>query len=88
MSAAAETLPCDTCRTPVDPLRAPRVAHFDDRFCYFCSPECEERFRSAGPAAVPAPRPAPERLLTPLPAASDASETAPEPAEKPGFREP
>jgi Cu+-exporting ATPase len=67
MSALAATLPCSSCRAPVDPLRAPRVAHFDEHFCYFCSPECEEKYRSeepersqarpklpAGPAAEPA----------------------------------
>lgn len=46
MTLAAETLPCAACRALVDPLRAPRVACFDERFVYFCSPECEERFRS------------------------------------------
>jgi cation transport ATPase len=46
MSAAAETLPCSSCLAPVDPLRAPRVACFDERFRYFCTPECEDRFRS------------------------------------------
>lgn len=90
MSSAAGTLPCDSCRTPVDPLRASRVGHFGDRFCYFCSAECEETFRGAGAAPMPAPRPAPERLPTPLPRAAEPG--APEPdasqtLEKPGFRE-
>lgn len=50
--------PCDRCGKPVDPLRAPRVAIFHDRFHYFCSAECREGFdpESSG-AALPAPRP-------------------------------
>lgn len=36
------------CGTPVDPLRAPRVAHRGGRFRYYCSPECfEQRAREA-----------------------------------------
>ena len=50
MSLAAETLPCSMCRAPVDPLRAPRVAHFDEHFCYFCSQECDAKYRHGGPA--------------------------------------
>lgn len=49
MSLAAETLPCSSCRAPVDPLRAPRVAHFDERFQYFCSEECEDKYRAGEP---------------------------------------
>src|SRR3954462_1482599 len=49
MSLAAETLPCSSCRAPVDPLRAPRVAHFDEHFCYFCSLACEEKYRRLEP---------------------------------------
>jgi cation transport ATPase len=64
MSAVAETLPCSNCRAPVDPLRAPRVAHFSERFCYFCSVECESKFRDDAdshprPKAVTAPIEAP-----------------------------
>jgi len=47
MSLAAETVACASCTTAVDPLRAARVAHFDDRFRYFCSPVCEQLFRIA-----------------------------------------
>ncbi len=36
--------PCDTCRKPVDPLRAARVAIFHHQFRYFCSAECREAF--------------------------------------------
>jgi cation transport ATPase len=55
-----QKLPCSTCRARVDPLRAARVAIFDDRFHYFCSPECRVRFvpgtqRSLPPPPVPAP---------------------------------
>jgi len=39
----AKTVPCPVCATPVDPLRAPRVAHRGGRFRYYCSPECYER---------------------------------------------
>ncbi|MDF3067605.1 MAG: Lead, cadmium, zinc and mercury transporting ATPase, partial [Polyangiaceae bacterium] len=49
MSLAAETRPCSSCHAPVDPLRAPRVAHFDERFCYFCSQSCEEKYRAGEP---------------------------------------
>lgn len=45
MNVAAETLPCSGCRAPVDPLRAARVSCFDTRFRYFCSPECQQRYR-------------------------------------------
>ncbi|HTV19563.1 MAG TPA: HAD family hydrolase, partial [Polyangiaceae bacterium] len=53
-------LPCSTCRGRVDPLRAARVAIFDERFHYFCSPECRVRFVPGSPpplaAAVASPR--------------------------------
>jgi len=54
----------------VDPLRAARVAIFRERFRYFCSLECRERYD-------------PEALRTPLPAARrrHAIETAPETGE-------
>lgn len=39
----AATVPCAVCARPVDPLRAPRVAHRAGRFRYYCSPECHER---------------------------------------------
>jgi Cu+-exporting ATPase len=75
MSAAAETLPCSSCLAPVDPLRAPRVAHFDERFRYFCSLECEERFRSGEPVRSEGrPRRTPSGAVTveaPLPSFDD-----------------
>lgn len=73
MSAAAETLPCSTCRAPVDPLRASRVAHFDERFCYFCSPGCEERYRTAEPERSQARPKAVAALQAPLPSFDDPS---------------
>lgn len=47
--------PCATCGVPVDPLRADRVAIFDDRFRYFCSSGCRERFDPVG-MRTPQPR--------------------------------
>lgn len=48
---------CARCAKPVDPLRAARVAIFDDRFRYFCSAECRERYDpSAGRTPLPLPR--------------------------------
>ena len=41
---ARRTLPCSTCTGPVDPLRASRVAIFRERFRYFCSADCRERY--------------------------------------------
>ena len=43
-AAQARTSPCSQCPTPVDPLRAARVAVFGDRFFYFCSAACKEAF--------------------------------------------
>ena len=62
---APQKLPCSTCRGPVDPLRAARVAIFAERFHYFCSPECRVRF-------VPGARPSlpPPPITAPLGAAS------------------
>ncbi|MES1183851.1 MAG: HAD family hydrolase, partial [Myxococcales bacterium] len=72
MSLAAETRPCSTCRAPVDPLRAPRVAHFDEHFCYFCSSACEEKYRSAEPERSQArPKAAAFSVDAPLPSFED-----------------
>ena len=49
MSLAPQTLPCPNCGAAVDPLRAARVAHFDEHFCYFCSAECEDEYRLGEP---------------------------------------
>lgn len=35
---------CATCGSAVDPLRADRVAHVRERFRYFCSSACRERY--------------------------------------------
>ena len=48
------TLPCAGCGTPVDPLRAARVACFGERFKYFCSARCRQHYT-------------PDARLTPLP---------------------
>ncbi|HEY2404979.1 MAG TPA: HAD-IC family P-type ATPase, partial [Polyangiaceae bacterium] len=54
---AEGTLPCSSCGTPVDPLRAARVAFLRERFRYFCSPACRERFdASATGTPLPIPR--------------------------------
>lgn len=70
MSLAAETLPCSSCRAPVDPLRAPRVAHFGERFCYFCSEACEQDYRHGEPARAEARArlsPVPQRVTPSAP---------------------
>jgi Cu+-exporting ATPase len=81
MTPAAETRPCSSCRAPVDPLRAPRVAHFDEHFCYFCSPACEEKYRRLEPErsqarpkiAATAASPAASLADAPLPSFDDPS---------------
>jgi cation transport ATPase len=87
MSAVAETLPCSNCRAPVDPLRAPRVAHFSERFCYFCSVECESKFRD-GADPHPRPKPVTVPVEAPLPSFEDKNWDAelpePEPEPSPG----
>jgi Cu+-exporting ATPase len=58
-----QTLPCSGCGDAVDPLRAARVAVFGERFHYFCSSGCRERFAPSNPplarAATPMAEPAP-----------------------------
>ena len=50
-------LACSTCGTPVDPLRAERVAHVRDRFRYFCSVSCRDRYdMNATGTPLPLPR--------------------------------
>jgi cation transport ATPase len=70
MSLAAETLPCSSCRTAVDPLRAARVACYDDGSRYFCSADCEERYRSGRASTATAPNASPSlepaRPVTPV----------------------
>lgn len=55
---------CAACGTPVDPLRAARVAIFNDKFRYFCSAECREHY---DPASRETPLPVPKRRRTPTP---------------------
>jgi len=54
----ARPLPCATCKTPVDPLRAARVAFIGERFRYFCSADCRARF---DPSSLTTPMPRPRR---------------------------
>jgi P-type Cu+ transporter len=60
---AGRPLPCSTCGGPVDPLRAARVAIFRERFRYFCSAECRERF---SPEGLVTPVPVPRKRTTPV----------------------
>jgi Cu+-exporting ATPase len=53
--APASAVACTSCGSPVDPLRAWRVAFVRERFRYFCSQPCRDRYN-------------PEAILTPLPA--------------------
>jgi cation transport ATPase len=72
------TRPCSTCGKMLDPLRAERVAHIRDRFRYFCSARCRERYdRDAN--VTPLPVPAPRVGHTPLPAVRVAKDAAPAP---------
>jgi P-type Cu+ transporter len=48
-----QKLPCSSCSARVDPLRAPRVAVYAERFHYFCSPECRVRFVPGSPSGAP-----------------------------------
>lgn len=49
---------CATCGGPVDPLRAARVAIIRERFRYYCSAECRDRFDAV---ATQTPLPVPRR---------------------------
>jgi Cu+-exporting ATPase len=64
-------VPCANCGAPTDPLRAPRVAIFRERFRYFCSSECHLAFD-------------PETRLTPLPRPRRRGSEHPFMAEPPG----
>lgn len=66
-------VPCANCATPVDPLRAARVAIFHERFRYFCSPECRASYRAD---SAMTPLPLPRRRKTPATPLA-----APDPAE-------
>jgi Cu+-exporting ATPase len=65
---------CATCGTPVDPLRADRVAHVRDRFRYFCSLACRDRYdMHATGTPLPLPRSDQEELRARMRAAALAS---------------
>ncbi len=64
------SVPCAQCRAAVDPIRAPRVSIYDDSFCYFCSPECQQTFKYRPPIS-------PEHAVTPRDEVSGASLTVP-----------
>lgn len=54
---SAGQVACAQCRAPVDPLRAARVSIYHQRFHYFCSARCHERFDpEAGVTPLPVPR--------------------------------
>lgn len=78
------TVPCGTCATAVDPLRAERVAIYNERFVFFCSAECREGYRPST-SRTPLPRPRDRRsdpgmwLATPTPTLPQQPRT-PEPA--------
>ena len=63
--APRETLvACATCGSAVDPLRAERVAYVRERFRYFCSATCRERYdMNATGTPLPVPRSEHEDLL-------------------------
>ncbi|HYP75439.1 MAG TPA: HAD family hydrolase [Polyangiaceae bacterium] len=69
---------CATCGSAVDPLRAERVAHVRDRFRYFCSGGCRDRYdMNATGTPLPVPREGQEDLLIRVrAAASGASEAS------------
>ena len=70
------TVPCSTCGSDVDPLRASRVAIFSERFRYFCSPECHAGFApNVPPVRALAPPPLKARAMAPH-AASEQLATA------------
>jgi P-type Cu+ transporter len=73
---------CATCGSAVDPLRAERVAHVRDRFRYFCSGSCRDRYdMNATGTPLPIPRAEHEDLLIRVRAAATATSEAPTDAE-------
>jgi P-type Cu+ transporter len=55
---AAKPVRCASCGAAVDPLRAARVAFFGEKFRYFCSADCRDRY---DPSALLTPLPLPRR---------------------------
>lgn len=53
--AGSLTVACGGCGRGLDPLRAGRVGVFDERFTYFCGPECRASFVTRGGPPVPEP---------------------------------
>lgn len=71
-------LACSTCGTPVDPLRAERVAFHRERFRYFCSAACRDRYDMAATGTpLPMPRSELDLLRARVREASTASESPP-----------
>jgi len=76
-SARDGLVACATCGAAVDPLRADRVAHVRDRFRYFCSAACRERYdMHATGTPLPVPRADQEDLLIRVRAAASAATAA------------
>jgi cation transport ATPase len=69
---------CSTCRSRVDPLRAARVAIFNERFRYFCRVECRMTYN---PTTTETPLPVPRRSRPHGPPAHDVVATRAEAAE-------
>lgn len=68
---------CSTCGSPVDPLRAERVAHVRERFRYFCSLSCRDRYdMNATGTPLPLPRSDHDELRALVRAASAATATS------------
>ncbi|MEI9938156.1 MAG: HAD family hydrolase [Pseudomonadota bacterium] len=68
---------CATCGSAVDPLRADRVAHIRDRFRYFCTGACRDRYDvNATGTPLPVPRAEHEDLLVRVRAAATAASEA------------
>jgi len=69
---------CASCGAGVDPLRAARVAIFNDKFRYFCSAVCREQY---DPSARETPLPVPRRRRPSGPSADQVVATRTESAE-------
>lgn len=69
---------CATCAADVDPLRAARVAIFNDKFRFFCSAECREQY---DPSMRETPLPMPRRRRPSGPPADQVVATRSETAE-------
>lgn len=88
---APRPVPCGTCGTEVDALRAPRVRCIDSKLWFFCSPEHAETF-DLERVTAPWPQPVAPRAQTEAPPALDSNGaladepiTAQEPEGTPGL---